>query len=45
MGYAYAVVDRHPVFEVSFFLLFLLAHGLGELSRSVLGEPPKPMIA
>ncbi len=44
MGYAYAVVDRHPVFEVLFFLLFLLAHALGELSRRILGEPPEPTI-
>jgi hypothetical protein len=32
VGYAYAVVDRHPGFAVLFFLLFFLAHDLDELS-------------
>lgn len=45
MGYAYAVVDRHPVFEVSFFLLFFLAHERGKLSRRILGEPPESTVA
>ena len=45
MGHAYAVVDRHPIFAVLFFLLFLLAHDFGELSRRILGEPPEPAIA
>jgi hypothetical protein len=44
VGYTYAVVDRHPVFEVLFLLLLFLAHDLGELSRRILGEPPGPAI-
>jgi len=41
MGYAYAVVDRHPVFAVPFFLLVFPAHELGEISRRILGESPE----
>ena len=41
VGLAYAVVDRHPVLEVSFLLRFLLAHDPDELSRRILGEPPE----
>ena len=44
VGYAYAVVDRHPVSKILLFLLFFLAHGLGEFSRRILGEPPEPTI-
>jgi hypothetical protein len=44
MGYAYAVVDRHPSFEVPFFLLFFPAHERGNPSRRILGEPPGPAI-
>jgi hypothetical protein len=44
VGYAHAVVDRHPIFVVLFLLLLFLAHDLGELSRRILGEPPGPAI-
>jgi hypothetical protein len=44
VGYACAVVDRHPVFGVSFFFLFFLAHGPDGFSRRISGEPPEPAI-
>jgi len=44
VGYSYAVVNGHPVFVVSFFLLFLLAHDFGEPSRRILDEPPEATI-
>jgi hypothetical protein len=44
VGYAYAVVDRHPVFGVLSFLLFLLSHGPDGFSRRISGEPPEPAI-
>lgn len=43
-SHAHAVVDRHPVFAVPFFLSFFLAHERGELLRRILGKPPETAI-
>ena len=44
MSHPNAVVDRHPVFEIVFFLQFFLVHGLDESSWCILGEAPRSAV-
>jgi hypothetical protein len=41
VGDSDAVMYGHPISKILLFLLLFLAHGLGEFSRRILGEPPE----